>query len=136
MGNCTTIVLWDCNGKLEATLFCSRRDAFKIEPVKDQMGMIAVKVTTTESFDEASDYLLRQVSKNGGREDKLVFGTMPRWAGGTLLAGRSILASGSETTRLLAKFPARTQADRETRRHNSVSNGDGCNCNDEDCTGK
>lgn len=122
-----TIVLWDCNGKLEATLFSSRRAAFKLESVNDQMGMIAVKVTTADEFDEKRDYLIRQVTKNGHIENQLIFGSLPRWAGGTLLSPRCLLASGAETTRLIKKYPASGYADSETRRANGI---------DEDCMGK
>lgn len=144
MGISKTIVLWSNNGKLEATVFASRRDAFTVEKVDDQMGMIAVKVTTAADFDPERDYLLRQVKKNGGTNNELVFGSMPKWAGGELLAPRCIVADGSETTRLLAKFPATTQQDRETRRLNgiTVDNAGECNCGKkccdcgDDCCGK
>ena len=136
MANCTTVILWDCNGKIQASLFCSRPEAFKVEKVDDQMGMIAVKVSTTELFDESRDYLLRQVSKNGSVENQSVFGKTPRWAGGMLQAGRFMLATGAEASRLLEKFPARNFADHETRRHNGIECG-GCNrCDDEKCSGK
>lgn len=125
----STIVLWDCNGKIEATLFASRREAFKLEPIMDQIGMIAVKVSSTESFDEANDYLLRQVSKNGRIENQPVFGATPKWAGGTLLAGRCVIADGGKTTRLLRKYPPSTYADCETLRLNGINT-------DEDCCGK
>lgn len=125
----STVILWDCNGKLEATLFCSRRQSFNLEPVKDQMGMIAVKVSTTISFDAERDYLVRQVKKNGRIDNQLVFGRQPRWTGGTLLTGRCLLACGADTTRLLSSSPEGGYEDREIRRHNGV------NKSDEDCCG-
>ncbi len=148
--NCQTIILWSNNGKLVATLFASRRDAFNIERVDDQMGMIAVKVTTTANFNPEQDYLVRQVEKNGSSEKQLVFGTLPKWAGGTLLAGRSIVADGSDVTALLQRHPATTVNDRETCRLNGlVVAGDfnygkhecncgkkACNCSEDECTGK
>lgn len=124
-----TIVLWDCNGKLEASLFASRRTAFTLESIKDQLGMIAVKASVTGDFDPSSDYLIRQVSKNGRIETQLVFGTLPAWAGGTLKSPRCLLASGAETTRLIKKFPPEGYADSETRRLNGIRD-------DEDCCGK
>jgi hypothetical protein len=124
------IILWDCKGKLEAAIFASRREAFKLERINDQMGMIAVKVSTTESFDEGSDYLIRQVNKNGRVESQLVFGTKPAWAGGTLVAPRCLLANGADTTRLLNQYPAKTYEDSETRRHNGIHDAD------ENCFGK
>ncbi len=127
MANCTTLVLWDCNGKLQATLFGSRREAFKLERVSDQMGMIAVKVCINAEFDPKRDYLVRQVNKNGRIEDQLVFGTLPLWAGGQLRAGRCLLDSGSETARLLSTYPAQTMRDRETRHHNGIDCDDNCN---------
>jgi len=129
----STVILWDCNGKLEATLFASNRNAFNVTPVNDQMGMIAVKVSTTVNFDAERDYLIRVVSKNGQLENQLVFGTMPKWAGGTLLAARCLIADGKNTSRLLAKFPAKTYSDSETRRHNGVRQDDDEN---ENCSGK
>lgn len=125
-----TIILWDSNGKLEAALFGSSRQAFKLERINDQMGMIAVKVTTTEKFSKSGDYLIRQVSKNGQVENQLVFGTMPRWAGGTLMSPRCLLENGADTTRLLNKYPAQNFHDSETRRHNGISDPD------ENCFGK
>lgn len=144
MNNCQTIVLWSNNGKLQATLFASRRNAFNVERVEDQMGVVAVKVTTTASFDPTRDYLVREVSKNGGLDKQLVFGTMPKWAGGTLLASRCIVADGSEVSALLARHPATTHKDKETRRLNGITSGSTacncgkkcCDCNDDECTGK
>lgn len=121
-----TIVLWDCNGKLEATLFASRRKAFSFESVKDQLGMIAVKASCTEQFDSSADYLIRQVLKNGRIETQLVFGTLPSWAGGTLRSPRCLIASGSETTRLLKKYPPAGYADSQTRRINGIHGDDDC----------
>lgn len=141
-----TLVLWSNNGKLEATIFGSRRSAFTAERVQDQLGMIAVKVTTTADFDPQQDYLLRQVSKNGGTENELVFGVLPKWAGGQQPATRCIIDSGMDTTRLLNAHPATTYGDRETRRLNGIDcNGEGsecncgkknCNCIEDECHGK
>lgn len=118
-----TIVLFDCGGKLLATLFGSSRDAFKLERVNDQLGMIAVNVTTTDKFDANKDYLVRQVTKNGGTSNELIFGTLPTWIkGGTLLAQHLILDSGEKTHRLVGKFPANNWQDSETRRHNGLPN--------------
>ncbi|MBX9721685.1 MAG: hypothetical protein K2X81_09845 [Candidatus Obscuribacterales bacterium] len=117
----TSIVIWDADGKLEATIFCSKRAAFTCAAVPDQMGMRAVKVSTTDEFDFASDYLIRQVSKGGKVETKLVFGTQPSWAGGKVQAERHILASGSDTSRILAANPPRTHSAKETCRHNGLS---------------
>lgn len=130
-----TIILWDCDGKIEATLFASNHHAFELETVNDQMGMIAVKVTTSESFDEQRHYLVRQLTKNGSTENQLIFGTMPGWAGGELLAPRCILASGADCTLLLKKFPAQSISDKETRRLNGVSNDSRKNHDEEDCMG-
>lgn len=116
-----SIVLFDCGGKLLATLFGSRREAFTCTRLDDQMGMIAVRVTTTDQFDPNKDYLVRQVTKNGGTFDELEFGTAPKWMkGGTLLAGRCILDSGENAHRLIGKFPANNWQDSETRRHNGL----------------
>jgi len=148
--NCQTIILWSNNGKLVSTLFASRRDAFNIERVDDQMGMIAVKVSTTASFNSERDYLVREVTKNGGSEKQLVFGTLPKWAGGTLLAQRTIVADGSDVTALLQRHPAVNFVDKEARRLNGlVVAGDfnfgehqcncgknACNCSEDDCMGK
>jgi hypothetical protein len=126
-----TVILWDCNGKIEATLFASSRKAFDLTRVNDQMGMIAVKVTTTVNFDAERDYVLRVVNKNGQLENQLVFGTLPSWAGGSLVAPRCLIADGKDTTRLLAKFPAQSYHDAEVRRHNGIRLDD-----DENCEGK
>lgn len=117
-----SIVLFDCGGKLVASLFASRRSAFKLVRVDDQMGMIAVTVSCTEEFDPSQDYLLRQVSKNGKLENQVVFGALPKWAGGELLSSRCLLASGDESKRLLDTYPANNWVDAETRRHNGVAN--------------
>ncbi|MBX9573899.1 MAG: hypothetical protein K2X77_33700 [Candidatus Obscuribacterales bacterium] len=118
-----TVVLFNCGGKLLATLFASRREAFTCTRMDDQLGMIAVRVMTTDKFDESKDYLVRQVTKNGGTFDELVFGTKPKWMkGGTLLAERHILDSGENAHRLIGKFPAQNWTDSETRRHNGLPN--------------
>lgn len=116
-----SIVIWDANGKLEATVFCSNPAAFTCSAVPDQMGMRAVKVSTTDDFDFAKDYLIRQVSKNGKVETQHIFGTRPTWAGGTLQAERHILASGADTSRILAANPPKTHSAQETCRHNGLS---------------
>ncbi|MBX9686672.1 MAG: hypothetical protein K2X27_08220 [Candidatus Obscuribacterales bacterium] len=73
----TTVILWDCNGKLTAKLFASRAEAFKLEPVTDQPETDAVKVSTSDCFDASRDFLIRVVSKGGRTEDQLIFGTQP-----------------------------------------------------------
>lgn len=131
-----SLVLFDCGGKLLATLFASRRAAFTVARLDDQMGMIAVRVMTTDQFDPSKDYLVRQVSKNGGVFDELVFGSKPMWMkGGTLLAERHILDSGENANRIISKFPAQNWKDSETARLNGLPNSrklddelnDGCN---------
>lgn len=118
-----SIVLFDCGGKLLATLFGSRREAFTCTRLDDQMGMIAVRVMTTDKFDSSKDYLVRQVTKNGATYDELVFGTAPKWMkGGTLLAGRCIIDSGEDAHRLVGKFPAQNWKDSESARLNGLPN--------------
>lgn len=92
-----TVVIWDRGGKVKATLFASRREAFKVVPVADQTSMLAVHVTTTEQFHPARDYVVRVVTK-GTRpvENELVVGTLPKWAGGTEpITGRVVIAEPS-----------------------------------------
>lgn len=125
-----TVVLFDAGGKLKASLFASRREAFRLERLDDQMGMIAVKVIPSESFDEESDYLLRQVEKGTRIENQLVFGASPLWAGGKLFAGRCLLDSGDEAARLLSKFKSKGWSDSQLRRANGI------NDDDESCQGK
>lgn len=120
MGSTANIVLFDCGGKLTATVYGSKASAFQLTRIDDQLGQIAVKVTCTTEFDANRDYLVRQVNKNGSISTELVFGTMPKWAGGTLNATRVMLDSGEKTTRLLEKFPPRNVADKETLRRNGI----------------
>lgn len=133
----STIVLFDCGGKIEAALFGSRREAFKLERVGDQMGMIAVKVTTTPAFDANSDYLIRQVSKNNGISNQLIFGdSSPKWAGGELLAPRLLLDTAVGTSALLDAFPAQNWKDSEIRRQNGISNRRADDNENDNCNGK
>lgn len=90
------VVLWAAGGKVKAILFASRRSAFSVEPVTDQVDQLAVVVTETEQFDPATDYLVREVSKGNRVETELVAGTLPKWAGGSVEGGRVILADSSK----------------------------------------
>lgn len=76
------VVLWDAGGKVKSTLFGSRREAFCGRTTGDQTSMLVMNVTTTDEFDPATDYLVRVVTKGNRTENQLVFGVMPKWAGG------------------------------------------------------
>ncbi len=89
-----SVLLWSNGGKVKATLFASRRCAFSVTP-SDQTDQLVVHVTERASFNPDLDYLLRVVTKGNRVENQLLAGTAPKWAGGTICAGRVRLADCS-----------------------------------------
>ena len=87
-------VIWDLGGKLRATVFASRREAFTMSSPGDQTSQLVVLFGTSDQFDPARDYLVRVVTKGSLVENQLLVGTLPSWAGGDLSGvGRVMIAT-------------------------------------------
>lgn len=109
-----SVVLWDAGGKVKATLFGSRHEAFTGRSTGDQASMLVMRVQTTEEFDPNTDYLVRVVTKGNRTENELVFGVMPKWAGGEGPAcGRVMLADASKCEVFERVQPVSAQHQRE-----------------------
>lgn len=109
-----SVVLWDAGGKVKAMLFGSRHEAFTGRSTGDQTSMLVMQVHTTEEFDPSTDYLVRVVTKGNRTENELVFGIMPKWAGGEGSArGRVMLADSSKCDVFERVQPVSAQHQRE-----------------------